>query len=118
MPSINAALNLFLDKNSRTRLVVVGITVIAFWLFAGWTVGLAPAFGAGFASSEDVKGIKVQLLSESIIQARIQYCTAPAGSRMRQYFLSQVNEKAREYKSETGVTYSLPDCEELVVAAN
>lgn len=118
MPSVAETMNLFFDKNNRLRVVVVGVTVIAFWLFAAWTVGLAPAFGAGFASSEDVKGIKVQLLDSSIIQARIQYCTAPAGSRMKNYFLTQVNEKTREYRDLTGIAYSLPSCEELVVAAN
>ena len=118
MSSVTETVNLFLDKNSKTRLAVVGATCVAFWLFAAWTVGLAPAFGAGFASSEDVKGIKIQLLSESIIQARIQYCTAPKGSRMKSYFLTQVNEKTREYQKATGAPYNLPDCEELVLVAN
>jgi len=117
MPSVTETVSLFLDKNSRTRLVIVGFTVVAFWFFAAWTVGLAPAFGAGFASSEDVKGIKVQLLSESIIQARIQYCTAPKGSRMKTFFSTQVNELTREYQDATGAAYSLPDCDELVFVA-
>lgn len=118
MPGVTETVNLFLDKNSRTRLAVVGVTVVAFWLFAAWTVGLAPAFGAGFASSEDVKQISVQLLSKAIIDARVQYCTAPRGSRMKSYFLTQVNEKTREYQTATGHRYNLPDCEELVVATN
>ena len=102
MTSVTETVNLFLDKNSKSRLAVVGITCVAFWLFAAWTVGLAPAFGAGFASSEDVKGIKVQLLSESIITARIQFCTAPKGSRMKTFFSTQVNELTREYQEATG----------------
>ncbi len=118
MPSVTETVNLFLDKNSRTRLAVVGVTVVAFWLFAAWTVGLAPAFGAGFASSEDVKQISVQLLSKAIIDARIQYCTAPRGSRMKTYFSTQVNDMTREYRDTTGSSYNLPDCEELVVASN
>lgn len=118
MSDAKEAVNMFLDKSSKVRLAVVGVTCVSFWFFAAWTVGLAPAFGAGFASSEDVKGIKVQLLSESIIQARIQYCAAPIGSRMKGYFLTQVNEKTREYQKVTGAMYNLPDCEELVLVSN
>ncbi len=108
---------LFLEAmaHNPTRVVLTTTSVFVFWFFAAWSLGFAPVLGAGFASSEDVKGIKVQLLAKAIIDARIQYCTAPTGTRMKSYFLTQVNEKAREYRGETGISYSLPDCEELVL---
>lgn len=118
MPSVISTISLFLDKNSRPRLVLVGITVVAFWVFATWSIGLVPAFGAGFARADDVKGITIHLLDQAIIQARIQYCTAPPGTPVRRYFLSQVNEKLLQYRHITGVSYPLPACEELVLASN
>ena len=114
------ALTVFLEAmaHNPTRVVLTTTSVLFFWFYAAWSLGLTPALGAGFASSEDVKGIKIHLLDESIIHARIQYCTAPRGTPMKQYFLTQVNEKIREYREVTGVNYNLPACEELVVASN
>ncbi len=114
------AFALFLEAmaHSPTRVVLTTSSVLVFWVYAAWSLGLAPALGAGFASSEDVRGIKVYLLGESIVQARIQYCTAPRGTLMKQYFLAQVNEKTREYRDITGDVYRLPACEELVLVAD
>ncbi len=115
-----SAFTAFLEAmtHNPTRVVLTTTSVIIFWFYMSWSLGLAPAFGAGFASSEDVRGIKVQLLGEAIINARIQYCTAHRGTPMKQYFLKQVNEKTREYRDITGASYALPLCEELVVVAN
>lgn len=113
------ALMLFLEAmtHSPVRVVLTTTSVLMFWIFAAWSLGLAPVLGAGFASSEDVKGIKIHLLEESIVSARIQFCTASRGTPMKQYFLKQVNAKIREYRVITGNGYHLPACEELVLVS-
>lgn len=110
---------LFLEAMSSNpiRVVITSFSVLVFWFYAAWSLGFTPVFGAGFASSEDVKGIKVELLDAAIINARIQYCTAPVGTPMKKYFLTQVNVKVREYQEITSVNYRLPACEELVLAS-
>lgn len=105
-------------SNSGHRVMLTTTSMVFFWLFAGWSFGVLPALGAGFAKAEDVSAVQAQLLENAIIEARIRYCTAPPGTPMKQFFLKAVNGKMGDYKELTGSDYPLPLCEELVVAAN
>ena len=109
----------FMDamSNSKKRVVVTTVSVVIFWVFVLWALGAIPALGAGFARAEDVKSIQAQLLEEAIIEARIRYCTAPNGHPTKRFFLTAVNDKLAAYKLLTDREYSLPLCEELVVAS-
>jgi len=105
-------------SNNPTRVVLTTTSVVLFWVFAAWTLGFAPAFGSGFARSEDVSVIQAYLLEDAIMEARIRYCTAPNGTPMKSFFFKTVNQKVAEYYTLTGLNYPLPTCEELVYAAN
>lgn len=105
-------------SNSKQRVMLTTTSVLVFWLFAAWSLGMVPAFGQGFARAEDVRSVQATLLENAIIEARIRYCSAPNGTQSKQFFLRAVNEKLVEYKSLTGAPYPLPLCEELVVASN
>lgn len=91
-----------------------GASVVSFWLFIGWSLGLAPAFGSGFASANDVRAIQSTLLESSILEARIRFCSAPDGSDVKRYFFRQTQEKVRLYSAITGTNYDLPACKDLV----
>lgn len=104
--------------DSRHRVMVTTTSMIVFWLFAAWSLGMLSAFGAGFARAEDVKSVQSTLLEQGIIEARTRYCQAPNGTPMKNYFLKAVNDKLVEYKELTGLQYPLPQCEELVLASN
>lgn len=105
-------------SNSKKRVVITTTSVFVFWLFALWSLGFVSVFGSGFARAEDVQSVQATLLENAIIEARIRYCTAPAGHPTKQFFLKAVNEKLGEYKAVTDLNYPLPLCEELVVASN
>lgn len=100
--------------NSRPRVVATTLSVIIFWVFAAWSLGFVPAFGAGFASAETVNYIQISLVETAIIDRRTRYCEAPRGSDVRKFFLKSVSEKLIEYRMLTGADYNLPTCEELV----
>lgn len=102
--------------NSKQRVIVTTTSVLCFWLFIFWSLGLVPAFGAGFARAEDVQSIQATLLENQIMEARIRYCSAPNGTQSKQFFHLTVNQKVNEYRELTGYAYPLPQCEELVVA--
>lgn len=91
-----------------------GITIIAFWLFVGWSFGMLPAFGSGFAKASDVQSITISLLETSILAHRTRYCQAPDGTDVRSYFFSQTQSKVRAYKEATGTSFVLPPCKDLV----
>ena len=92
-------------------------TIIAFWFFAAWSIGMVPAFGAGFASQTDVKQIQTSLLEASILDLRIRYCSAPDGTDVKRYFFGQTQGKVRQYKEATGSDFLLPPCKDLVYVA-
>ncbi len=104
-------------SNSKQRVMLTTSSVLVFWFFAAWSLGMVPAFGAGFARAEDVSAVQAQLLETAIIEARIRFCTAPNGTPAKQFFLRAVNEKLTAYQDLTDVPYPLPLCEELVVAS-
>lgn len=91
-----------------------GITIIAFWFFVGWSFGMIPAFGSGFAKASDVQSITISLLETSILDHRTRYCQAPDGTDVRSYFFSQTQSKVRAYKEATGISFMLPPCKDLV----
>ena len=93
---------------------VSGFTILAFWLFVGWSLGMVPALGSGFAKASDVKSITISLLETSIINNRTRYCQAPEGTDMRGYFFAQTQEKVRLYNVSTGTDFILPPCKDLV----
>lgn len=101
--------------NSPSRVAFTTVSVSLFWIFAAWSLGFVPAFGAGFASAESVTYIQVSLAEDAIIERRIRYCEAPSGSRVKKFFLKLVNEKVIEYHVLTGTNYALPNCKELIV---
>jgi hypothetical protein len=99
---------------SPSRAAFTTVSVVLFWFFASWSIGLVPAFGAGFASAESVTAIQISLVEDAIIERRIRYCEAPAGSAVKRFFLKVVNQKVIQYMELTGlVNYNLPDCEEV-----
>ena len=91
-----------------------GASIVSFWLFIGWSHGMLPAFGDGFANASDVQAIQSTLLEASILEARIRYCSAPDGSDVKRYFSKQTQEKVRLYSSMTGTNYETPACKDLV----
>lgn len=93
---------------------VSGVTIIAFWFFACWSLGMVSALGSGFAKASDVQSITISLLETSILDHRTRYCQAPDGTDMRRYFFTQTQRKVREYKETTGTDFILPPCEDLV----
>lgn len=101
--------------NSPSRVAFTTLSVGMFWLFAAWSLGLAPALGAGFASAESVTSIQISLVEDAIIERRIRYCEAPSGSAVKKFFLKIVNEKVIAYLQLTGTSYALPNCKELIV---
>lgn len=103
--------------NSKKRVMITTTSVLVFWLFALWSLGLITALGAGFARAEDVQSVQATLLENAIIEARIRYCTSPRGHPTKAFFLKAVNAKLSEYKDLTDHEYPLPLCEELVVAS-
>ncbi len=115
-----AALLAFISamSNNAARVVLTTTSVVLFWVFGAWALGFAPVLGAGFARAEDVSVIKVYLLEDAILEARIRYCTAPNGTPMKSFFFKTVNQKVSEYRILTGFNYPLPTCEELVYASN
>lgn len=110
------AITLFLEAmaNNPTRVVLTTTSVFIFWVYAAWSLGLAPAFGAGFARAEDVNMIQATLLENAIIDARTQFCKAPNGTSAKVFYLKVVNSKVTAYRALTGSNYPLPRCEELV----
>lgn len=106
-----------LMANSTYRVAITTTSMVFFWIFIAWSLGLTPAFGSGFARAEDVKSVQASLLENAIIEARIRYCTAPNGHPTKSFFLKAVNAKLVEYKDLTDSDYPLPLCEELVVVA-
>ncbi len=104
---------------SASRVVVTTFSVVLFWGFAAWSLGFMPALGAGFASAESVTSIQISLVEDAIIERRIRYCEAPAGSAVKRFFLKVVNEKVIQYMELTGlVNYNLPACEEVTSNGN
>ncbi len=99
-------------KTSPTSIV----TIVAFWIFAGWSFGILPAWGSGFAYAIDVKAITVSLLETSIRELRIHYCSAPKGTDAKRYFFNETRSKVRLYEETTGSDFHLPDCKDLVYA--
>ena len=93
---------------------VSGVTILAFWFFAGWSLGMVPALGSGFAKASDVKSITVSLLETSILDHRTRYCQAPVGTDTKRYFFAQTQNKVRIYKDITGSDFILPPCKDLV----
>jgi len=113
---MTAAITAFISAmaNSATRVVLTTTSVVLFWLFISWSVGLMPAFGSGFASADDVTAIRVSLYETEIIERRIQYCEAPRGTAAKGFFLKSVNQVVTKLYDLTGIVYQLPMCEELV----
>ena len=113
---MTAAISAFITAmaNSATRVVLTTTSVILFWVFISWSVGLMPAFGSGFASADDVTAIRVSLYETEIIERRIQYCEAPRGTAAKRFFLKSVNQVVTKLYDLTGIVYQLPGCEELV----
>ncbi len=103
---------------SASRVVATTLSVLMFWVFAAWSIGLVPAFGAGFASADTVKYIQVSLVEDAIIERRIRYCEAPRGSAVKRFFLKVVNQKVIQYMELTGANYNLPACEEVTANGN
>ena len=103
---------------SPSRVAFTTISVSLFWIFAAWSLGFVPAFGAGFASAESVTSIQVSLVEDAIIERRIRYCEAPPGSAVKKFFLKIVNEKVIDYLKLTGTSYTLPNCKELIVGTD
>ena len=104
--------------NSTIRVAVTTTSVVLFWFFISWSVGLMPAFGSGFASASDVTAIRVSLYETEIIERRIQYCLAPRGTPAKGFFLKSVNQVVTKLYDLTGVIFQLPLCEELVFESN
>ncbi len=111
-----AAITAFITAmaNSTARVVLTTTSVVLFWIFISWSVGLMPALGAGFASASDVTAIRVSLYETEIIERRIQYCLAPRGTPAKGFFLKSVNQVVTKLYDLTGVIFQLPLCEELV----
>ncbi len=106
------------NGDGRPKVVVQVVTLSAFWFFAGWSLGLAPAFGQGFARAEGLSAVQAIMLEDAIMDRRIRYCSAPDGSEMKVFFAKSVNEKLAEYFSLTGINYNIPTCPELVYVAS
>ena len=75
---------------------------------------------SAFASSEDMKEVKVFNLDTQIIDARERQCKAIASSTpqnsntdAKRFAVDRLNRLIREYKKVTGDTYRVPRCEEL-----
>lgn len=102
--------------NSSIRIAFTTSSVVILWVFVAWSLGGVPVLGAGFASADDVTSIQISLVEDAIIERRIRYCEAPAGSAVKRFFLKVVNQKVIQYMELTGlVNYNLPTCEELTV---
>jgi len=110
-------IRMFVFPTDRKVSPVSGITILAFWFFVGWSLGMVPALGSGFAKASDVQSITVSLLETSILDHRTRYCQAPDGTDMKSYFFAQTQNKVREYKSTTGSEFQLPPCKDLVYVA-
>ncbi len=106
----------FLFPADRKTSPASAVTIIAFWFFAAWSLGILPAWGSGFASATDVKAITIQLLEASILDLRIHYCSAPDGTDAKRYFSTQTQSKIRSYEESTKADFALPSCKELVYA--
>lgn len=107
-------LRILFDENGNVRRAIVVFSIVMFWLFAGWTLGILPAFGAGFARAETMNRVEANQIESSILNRRIRYCSAPVGSETSLFFLKSVNEKLKEYFQLTSLSYNLPTCPELV----
>jgi hypothetical protein len=106
------------DSDPQARLFyhsALFISAVSSWVFAFWALGwfVTPAFGTGFARAEQVNSIYVSLLEEQLIDARIRLCQSTSASS-KQFFLTRLSEKEREYEERTKHSYRRPTCAEVL----
>lgn len=96
--------------------------VIALSMFMLWASGALAFAGIGvspFASAsevarlnQDVTGIKVQLLEQTLFDVRLRQCKAES-TESRQYYYERLQEKMNDYFYITGRNWQPPACEEI-----
>ena len=71
--------------------------------------------GAGFASSETVREIQIQLIEDRILESQDRFCSAWSNENVSaQRYSRERRERLRaEYRELTGYEYPTPTCEEL-----
>jgi hypothetical protein len=106
------------DSDPQARLFyhsALFVSAVSSWVFALWALGwfVTPAFGTGFARAEQVDSIYVSLLEEQLVDARIRQCQSTSASA-KQFFLTRLQEKEREYETRTKRGYTRPACTEVL----
>lgn len=106
------------DADPKARLFyhsALFVSALSSWIFAFWALGLfiTPAFGDGFARAEQVNSMYVSLLEEHLVDTRIRHCQSTTTSA-KQFFLSRLQEKEREYEGSTRRAYNRPSCQEVL----
>lgn len=111
------------SRIARWRLAVFGALSFVFFHVA-WACGFLTQFGLiGFAKAEEITAVthnveslsaaldevKIQLLEQSIFEAKDSECTA-TDSRSVRFFQERVIEKAREYRKISGIDFDIPPC--------
>lgn len=96
------------------------VSVLMWIAFAAYAEGRLP-FYAGYATQEEVKGMKVQIdrveirqLEITLLLTRQGQCGAIKKGGDSTFYTQRLNELLRDYRQITGENWRIPDCSEVV----
>jgi hypothetical protein len=112
-------------KPGQGKLLIRSFWVILVTTYMLWGIGALAYLGiaAPYASAEetaavksDVLSIKVQLLEEALLEARLKQCKAiESGSEeTKRFYFERLQEKMTAYYKATDRNYLVPTCAEIL----
>jgi len=103
------------ESHDRRWYAWVGISLTLGWIFMWWSIGMIPAFGAGFAKAEETTFNTQMLLESRLSSVKQRQCLAE-DTESKVYWTGELGRLIQLYKEKVGYDYREPPCEAIVVA--
>lgn len=104
------------EPHDRRWYAWAGVSITCLWFFMWWSIGMVPAFGAGFAKAEDAQ-LNTQLILESrLLQVKQKQCLSN-DQESKTYYTQEIIRLKNLYRDKIGFDYNEPPCSAVTITA-